>query len=119
MRLGLSQREAARRAGMSQIQLSRIERGQSSPTEDRINGLARAYGVPASALFGDTPPAPNSPGFRRGSGFRVADQTESPSVSEDKGDVLTAVLAEVRELAHRANLLAQRVEAIIAARNAK
>ncbi|HEX2034042.1 MAG TPA: helix-turn-helix transcriptional regulator [Chloroflexota bacterium] len=50
---GESLYDVAARAGMSAIQLSRIERLQSSPTEEKIAGLAAALEVPICLLFGE------------------------------------------------------------------
>lgn len=50
---GESLREVAQRAGFSANQLHRIERLESSPTEEKIRGLARAYDVPVSVMFGE------------------------------------------------------------------
>ena len=41
-RAGLSQRELARRSGVPQSSISRIERGQISPTVDTLERLLRA-----------------------------------------------------------------------------
>lgn len=58
---GKSLREVARSAGISAIQLSRVERGVSSPTEEKIRGLAGALGVSISTLFGEQPVNPDAP----------------------------------------------------------
>src|SRR5207245_997065 len=52
-RNGTSLREAARLAGMSAAQLQRVESLASEPSEGKIRGLARAFGVPVSSLFGE------------------------------------------------------------------
>ncbi len=44
-RAGLSQRELARRAGIPQPTISRIERGRLSPTLDTLEPLVRACGM--------------------------------------------------------------------------
>jgi transcriptional regulator with XRE-family HTH domain len=44
-RAGLSQRELAERAGVPQPSISRIERGQVSPTVDTLERLIRACGM--------------------------------------------------------------------------
>jgi len=44
-RAGLSQRELARRSGMPQPAVSRIERGVVSPTYDTLDRLLRACGM--------------------------------------------------------------------------
>lgn len=54
-RAGLSQRELARRAGMSQSAVSRIEKGAASPTVDTLLQLLRSAGFDAVAgLIGRT-----------------------------------------------------------------
>lgn len=45
---GLSGMEAARRAGLSQPTLSRLETGHRVPTADEINALCRTYKAPAA-----------------------------------------------------------------------
>lgn len=50
---GESLREVAKRAGLSQMQLSRVERLESDPTEEKIRGLAAALGVSVAVLFGE------------------------------------------------------------------
>lgn len=44
-RAGLSQRELARRSGISQPTISRIERGRISPTMESLEPLIRACGM--------------------------------------------------------------------------
>jgi transcriptional regulator with XRE-family HTH domain len=44
-RAGLSQRELARRSGVPQPSISRIERGLGSPTVDTLERLLRACGM--------------------------------------------------------------------------
>ncbi len=44
LRLGLSQRSLARRAGTTQAAVSRIERGLTAPTWDTVQGLLLAMG---------------------------------------------------------------------------
>jgi transcriptional regulator with XRE-family HTH domain len=44
-RAGLSQRELARRSGVAQPSISRIERGLGSPTVDTLERLLRACGM--------------------------------------------------------------------------
>ena len=48
---GLTQQELADRAGVEQKQVSRIERGEISPTVDTVAKIARALGVPIGDLF--------------------------------------------------------------------
>jgi transcriptional regulator with XRE-family HTH domain len=43
-RAGLTQRELAKRSGIPQPSISRIERGQASPTVDTLERLLRASG---------------------------------------------------------------------------
>lgn len=49
-RAGISQREAARKSGVTQAQWSRIEADISSPTVDTLRRIASALGVEASSL---------------------------------------------------------------------
>jgi transcriptional regulator with XRE-family HTH domain len=49
--LGLSMDEAAKKLGVSQSQLSRIESGKSGITSQRLAELAGLYGVSASKLL--------------------------------------------------------------------
>lgn len=49
-RAGLSQRELARRSGVAQPTVSRIEAGRMSPTFDTLNALAAACGMEISVL---------------------------------------------------------------------
>ena len=44
-RAGLSQRELARRSGVTQATISRIESGKMSPTFDSLNALVEACGM--------------------------------------------------------------------------
>jgi transcriptional regulator with XRE-family HTH domain len=44
-RAGLTQRELARRSGVAQPTVSRIEAGRMSPTFDTLNALVRASGM--------------------------------------------------------------------------
>ena len=50
-----SLQDLARRSGISAMQLSRIERLESSPTEEKIRSLANVFDVPVTMLFGDDP----------------------------------------------------------------
>src|SRR5689334_12032167 len=50
---GESLRQVAKRAGMSDVQLKRVEDLKSSPTEEKIRGLGSALEVPVSVLFGE------------------------------------------------------------------
>ena len=52
-RLGMTQKEAARSAGMSQPFLSAIERGQKTAGTSQIVGLIRLYRVPYETIFGE------------------------------------------------------------------
>lgn len=47
---GLSQRELAERAALTQRHISMIENGRGNPTVDTINAIAHALGVAAQAL---------------------------------------------------------------------
>ena len=44
-RAGLSQRELARRSGVAQPTVSRVESGRMSPTFDTLNAMVRACGM--------------------------------------------------------------------------
>ena len=85
--------EVAERAGVSLNQLWRIEQLASSPTEEKIRGIAEALDVPVSVLFGETqlllPPrgglSYNSPSVA---------PTVSPASSRSH-DKLRAALAEL------------------------
>jgi transcriptional regulator with XRE-family HTH domain len=52
---GWSIRELAERAGVSPVQLSRVERLKASPTEETIRALAAALDVPVATLFAAEP----------------------------------------------------------------
>ncbi len=57
---GLTLDDLAARSGVSRAMLSRIERGQSSPTAQLLNRVCAGLGVTLSSLFASTenPPAP-------------------------------------------------------------
>ena len=59
---GLTLEALAVRAGVSRAMLSRIERGQSSPTAQLLNRLCHGLAIPLPALFAapSTPPNPLS-----------------------------------------------------------
>lgn len=59
--LDLSQEDVARRAGMRQPAVSKIERGDSNPRLDTLSRLARALGVEVDALFLDPAAVEESP----------------------------------------------------------
>jgi transcriptional regulator with XRE-family HTH domain len=60
-KLGVGQRELARRAGISTATLSRIERGEVRVGLDTAIRLAAALGIPATQLLDETaPPAGHS-----------------------------------------------------------
>lgn len=50
---GLTQVDLADRAGLSQSEVCRMEKGQRSITVDRLSSIARALGVSASSLLDD------------------------------------------------------------------
>ena len=50
LRAGLTQEELAKRAGMSQPELARIEAGRVSPRIDTVERLLRAYGMTLEAV---------------------------------------------------------------------
>ena len=49
-RAGLSQRELARRSGVAQPTISRVESGRMSPTFDTLNALVEACGMQIAVL---------------------------------------------------------------------
>lgn len=54
----LSQRELAKRLGVSSVAVFKWENGKSCPSADRLPALADALGIPIGALYGrDSPPA--------------------------------------------------------------
>ena len=52
---GWSLTELAERAGISRSYLYQIERGESTPTQEKIDQLAKALGALPSELFGEAP----------------------------------------------------------------
>ena len=50
-RQGFTQEELAKRAKMSRAYLSRLEMGRHDPPLSRLRNLARALGVPVTALL--------------------------------------------------------------------
>jgi transcriptional regulator with XRE-family HTH domain len=52
---GWSQRELADELGVSETQISRYERGRTSPKPARYEALANALEVPAETFFYDPP----------------------------------------------------------------
>lgn len=52
---GLSVADVAERAGISRAYFYLIENGSNSPTHDKLNAIAEALSVPASALFNEQP----------------------------------------------------------------
>lgn len=59
---GLSQFQLAKMSGVAQSTISDIERGNISPTVGTIRKLAKALGVPISALLDDDSLSLNSTG---------------------------------------------------------
>ncbi len=55
---GISLRDLGTRAHISSMQLWRVEQLESSSTEEKIRGLAKALGVPVGVLFGEPDRAP-------------------------------------------------------------
>jgi transcriptional regulator with XRE-family HTH domain len=51
-RAALNQRELAAKAGVTSVQISRIERGDVDPYASTIRKLATALGVPPTTLMG-------------------------------------------------------------------
>ena len=45
VKLGVSQEKLAEKAGLNRNSIGAIERGESSPTLDTINSLAKAFGL--------------------------------------------------------------------------
>ncbi len=62
---GISLRDLGTRAHISSMQLWRVEQLESSPTEEKIPGLAKALEVPVGTLFGEPDPAPLRAGIDR------------------------------------------------------
>ena len=54
-RLGLSQRQLAKRAGLSSGMLCLIERGEANPSVQSLLGLAEALGLSLASFFDDQP----------------------------------------------------------------
>lgn len=50
---GLTQAELARRAGCDQSEISRLERGERLMSVRMLKAIARALGIPSSALLAD------------------------------------------------------------------
>jgi Zn-dependent peptidase ImmA (M78 family)/DNA-binding XRE family transcriptional regulator len=48
---GLSQREAAERAGLSAMMISKYERGLATPSSSRLRALAKVYGIRVEYFF--------------------------------------------------------------------
>ncbi len=65
-RLGLSQRQLAKQAGLSNGMLCLIERGAANPSVQSLLGLAEALEIPLAAFFED-PAAPEPTGVDRDS----------------------------------------------------
>jgi transcriptional regulator with XRE-family HTH domain len=78
---GESLRDLARRAGLSPIQLSRVERLESDPTEEKIAGLAAALGVPVGVLFGEV----WAPGAAAGAGSEAGAAEGGSVLAPDQG----------------------------------
>lgn len=55
---GVSQAELARRVGLDQSGVSRLERGKRPVTLPTLRAVARALGVPVTALLDDDDRAP-------------------------------------------------------------
>ena len=51
--LGLTQKEAAKLANVSQVTLVRLESGRRPPYMQTVTKIARAYGVPLEELVGE------------------------------------------------------------------
>lgn len=51
MRLGLTQAEAAERAGISATYYGKIERGIMTPNLDRLSGVSQALNLPLESMF--------------------------------------------------------------------
>jgi transcriptional regulator with XRE-family HTH domain len=51
--LGLTQKEAAELANVSQVTLVRLESGRRPPYMPTVTKIARAYGVPLEELVGE------------------------------------------------------------------
>lgn len=59
---GKTQAVVAGLAGVTEDYLSQIERGLKTPSTGLLHRLARALGVPASVLFGESPAEAATPG---------------------------------------------------------
>ncbi|CAH2602329.1 Cupin domain-containing protein [Rhodovastum atsumiense] len=62
---GLTQRDLARRAGLSHTAIARIERGAMSPTVASLQKIAASFNLPITALLGEDGGAPEGIFFRR------------------------------------------------------
>jgi transcriptional regulator with XRE-family HTH domain len=52
--LGLTLSDAAQATGIARSYLYQLERGESVPTVDKLQAIARAYGTSVGALIGET-----------------------------------------------------------------
>lgn len=88
--------QVSERAGLSLNQLSRIERGESNPTERTIRTLAKALEVPVSFLFGEIP---------EGTATEKVDGQQKKSFLDDLPEGVTQELLE-----YLADQIAERME---------
>src|SRR5688572_22366029 len=78
-----SLQSVSKRAGITSARLSRIEHLRSSPHEQEIRAVARAFGLPVGALFGEQPSS-----LRRHFQSDLAADTRLPdlAIKRDRGD---------------------------------
>ncbi|RCW65107.1 helix-turn-helix domain-containing protein [Pseudorhodoferax soli] len=68
---GLSGQDLALASGVSRSMLSRIERGQVSPSVDTLGCIARGLGVPIARFFAEQADRPEFSLVRKGRGARI------------------------------------------------
>ncbi|MER7009143.1 XRE family transcriptional regulator [Dactylosporangium sp. NPDC000555] len=103
---GWSLEELARRAGVSRSTLSRLERGEISPTAALLGKLCAAYGRPMSRLLAEVEPEPpqlvraeRQPVWRdRETGFTR--RSVSPPHPGLRGEVIEGVLEPGADIAY-------------------
>ncbi|MGV2974985.1 helix-turn-helix domain-containing protein [Roseibium alexandrii] len=95
---GLSLDELAEKSGISRATLSRIERGDTSPTAAALGRLATAFGVSVSDLFGfgaaahDAKLAQNEQAVWRDPETGFQRRSVSPAISGFRGSVIEGTL---------------------------
>ncbi len=106
MAAGWSLDELATRSGVSRATLSRLERGETSPTATLLSRLARAHGLPLSRLLAEAEALPvrllracDQPRWRdQHSGFER--RMRCPPLAGFATEVIEAVLAPGAELVY-------------------